>query len=191
MKPYEELPRSVTFGGRYYRLDLSYGTFYRVVDLMADTGLLDVVKVKAALDLLVVGKHPDDPGLLQSIYDLIKPDRPATRGEKYLDIEQDWGYICAAFQQAYGIDLYTDKDMHVLRFIALLNGIPGNTKLAEIIQIRAQEIPQPNKHNGKQIEALMRAKAQYALRSTTSIDEGWGRIFNLLKARAEKNANSR
>ena len=71
-----------------------------------------------------------------------------------MDIGQDWPYICAAFQQAYGIDLYADKSLHILRFRALLQAIPKSTKLSEIIGIRAMKVPAPNRHNQEQIAEI-------------------------------------
>lgn len=151
---------------------------------MADPSLSDGIKMETALSLLVKGRHPNDPELLRAIYRLVEEDAPQPDGQKVFDLEQDWEYVCAAFMQAYGIDLYRDKSMHIIRFRALLRGLPGNTKLASIIRIRAEEVPQPNKHNQKYIADLIRAKMQYALRSNTSVNDGWGRIFNVLKARA-------
>ena len=90
------------------------------------------------------------------------------------------------FQQAYGIDLYADKSLHILRFRALLQAIPKSTRLSEIIGIRAAKIPAPNKHNQEQIAELMRLKSLYALRgSGASLQEGLGRLFQLLKSGAK------
>lgn len=54
------------------------------------------------------------------------------RQERAFDWLLDSDYLVAAFQQAYGIDL-TSTDMHWHRFLALWRGLPGDTKLAEII----------------------------------------------------------
>jgi hypothetical protein len=103
-----------------------------------------------------------------------------------MDIEQDWPYICASFQQAYGIDLYADKSMHILRFQALLQGLPKDTKMAEVIGIRAAEIPQATKYNAKQIAELTRLKAVYALQgSEKDFQTGLAGLFDLLEARAK------
>lgn len=186
MKPYDRLPDSVEYQGKRYKLNLAYPAVFAVSDLMRDTQLVDVVKLSGALDILVKGRHPDDPGLLTAIYDLLKDDRPHdTSGPRTMDIEQDWGYICAAFQQAYGIDLYTDKDMHILRFRALLQAIPKDTKLAEIIGIRAAKIPKPTKYNSEQIAELTRLKALYALRGGgLSLQDGFAKLFAFMEARA-------
>ena len=190
MTPYEWLPETVEHDGRVYCLDLSYAAFFAAADALQDDSLTDQQKLRTALRILVRDQHPEDPALLREIFELVRDDRPKPPpGPRTMDIEQDWPYICAAFQQAYGIDLYKDKTIHVVRFRALLESIPKSTKLAEIIGIRAADIPAPNKHNQKEIADLTRLKALYALRgSATSLQEGWGKLFNLLKARVEKNA---
>lgn len=189
MRPYERLPDTVTYNGKTYKLDMSYSAFFAVSDLMQDETLLDSTKLSAALDILVRSKHPEDPELLSAVYELIRDDRPKPDGPKAMDIEQDWGYICAAFQQAYGINLYEDKTMHILRFRALLEGLPKNTRLAEIVGIRTAKIPKPTKYNAEQIADLTRLKAIYALRGNEeSLQEGFAKLFSLLEARAKKNA---
>ena len=187
MRPYENLPTSVDFKGQTYELDLSYGTFFAVADLLDDDRLMYGQKISTALDLFVVGEHPDDPELLQDIYELLKDDRPKMDGPVYMDIEQDWPYICAGFQQTYGINLYADKTIHILRWQALLQSLPKGTKLMDIIGIRAAEIPEPTKNNGKQIAELMRLKAVYALRgSGKDFQIGLGGLFDLLAANAAR-----
>ena len=82
-----------------------------------------------------------------------------------LDFEQDAGYILASFRQAYGIDLYAERGRLDWRvFIALFNGLPDDTKIREVMKIRAQKIPERTKHNSEQVDALVKAKMAYALR---------------------------
>lgn len=186
LKPYDGLPDSVEYDGRTYGLDLSYAAFFAAVDATEDPRLDDVVKLRTALDILVTDEHPLDPGLLQAILDLLRDDKPKDDGPKLMDITQDWHYICAAFQQAYGINLYEDKSLHIVRFRALLQAIPKETKLSEIIGIRAAPIPAPNKHNQQQIAELTRLKAIYALRGNkSSLQEGWARLFEMLSTGAK------
>ena len=185
MKPYELLPDTVEFDGAVYRVDLSYSVFFAVADVLKDDRLMNEQKLSLALDMFVLDPHPVDNRLLTAIYDLLRDNRPRS-GQSYMDVEQDWGYICAGFQQAYGIDLYTDKRMHILRWQALLQGLPKDTKLMEIIGIRAMDLPTPNKHNAKQIADLSRLKLQYALRgSAKDFQTGLGGLFDLLESRAK------
>lgn len=186
MKPYVPLPSTVDYDGVVYGLNLSYSVFFAVADALKDERLLNGQKLEIALDMFVTDAHPITSDLLSAIYDLLKDDRPRFGGPTYMDIEQDWNYICAGFQQAYGIDLYTDKDMHILRWQALLQGLPKDTKLMDIIGIRAAEMPQPNKHNAKQIAELSRLKTLYALKGTAKdFQTGLGGLFDLLEARAK------
>lgn len=187
MRPYDDLPASVDYKGQTYELDLSYAAFFAVADILDDDRLMYHQKIGTALDIFVTGEHPDDPELLNEIYKLLKDDRPRADGPKYMDIDQDWPYICAGFQQAYGIDLYADKTIHILRWQALLQSLPKGTKLMDIIGIRAAEIPAPTKDNGKQIAELTRLKAQYALRGTgKDFQTGLGGLFDLLMANAKR-----
>lgn len=187
MRPYEGLPTEVEYGDTVYDVDLSYGVFFAVADILKDDRFTDAQRVRLALDMFIGPDAPLDPDLLKAIYDLIKDDRPKPDGPKYMDIEQDWPYICAGFQQAYGIDLYNDKTLHVLHFQALLQGLPKDTKLADIIRIRAAEIPEANKHNAKEIAELTRLKTIYALRGTAEdFQTGLAGLFELLEARAKQ-----
>ena len=75
--------------------------------------------------------------------------------------------LLAAFRQAYGIDLYHEQGrLHWLEFLALLSGIPQNTRLSEVMEIRACKVPPATKNNHEQVRALMKAKAKYAIHIT-------------------------
>ena len=187
LRPYEVLPEELEHDGKTYLLDLSYAAFFAAADALQDERLAPSMRLETALAILVKPPSPRPvPGLLEAILELVRSDRPKQPGPVTMDVNQDWDYICAAFQQAYGIDLYTDKTIHILRFLSLLRGIPKDTKLAEIIRIRAAEIPAPNKHNQKQIAELTRLKALYALKGGGGdLQEGWARLFRMLEARAK------
>lgn len=186
LKPYERLPDAIEYQGKKYSLDLSYAAVFVASDVLDDTRMEPQTRVEVALDILVKDPHPVDVALLETITRLLRDDAPKPIGQKTMDIEQDWDYICAAFQQAYGINLYEDKTMHIMRFKALLQAIPKDTKLAEIIGIRDATIPEPNKHNQRQIAELTRLKALYALRGdSSSMQDGWKRLADVLLKRAK------
>ena len=188
MKPYDRLPDTVTYKDHIYPLDLSYAAFFAVSDAMQDERLMYHQKLEIALDTFVLEPHPDEAELLEEIYKLLKDKRPKVDGPTYMNIEQDWPYICAGFMQAYGIDLFTDKDIHILQFQAYLQGLPKSTKLMDIIGIRAAKVPEANKHNSEQIAELTRLKAIYAIQGTENdFKTGLGNIFEMLKARAKAN----
>lgn len=184
MNLYERLPDSVTYEGKTYSVDYSARTVLLAFSVFQDPDLSDVLQVETALDLLIEDRHPIEADLLRAILEPLKPKQKRTDGPQYMDIEQDWDYIYAAFRQAYGIDLNADS-LHYLEFIALLESVPKTTKLAEIISIRARDVPTPNKHNQKEIQDLLRLKAIYALhKKPTDMRDAWGRLFETLSKRA-------
>lgn len=190
LRPWEQLPEELEYRGKIYSLDLSIGAFFAASDALDDDRLAPVQRLQAALLILVRDPAPPlSQELLKAVLALTKRDSgPKAGGPRVLDIVQDWDYICAAFQQAYGIDLYRDKSIHILRFLSLLRAIPKDTKLAEIIRIRAADIPTPNKYNQDRIAELTRLKALYALKGAEGdMQDGWSRLFRMLEARAKRN----
>lgn len=78
------------------------------------------------------------------------------------DWELDSNYIYAAFYQVYKIDL-TTVNMHWWKFLSLFNGLPNNTKLADIIKIRNTKVPNINKDNAEYVKSIQKAKSFFAL----------------------------
>lgn len=96
---------------------------------------------------------------------------------RYLDMIIDAPYIVASFQQAYGIDL-TSCDMHWHRFLALLDGIPDDTKLAKIMGYRGYNpADDKRKHN----EFMQEQRTRWALPALEDEDDemgGFGAVLN-------------
>lgn len=181
MTLYDRLPDRVVYNGREYLLDLSFRKVLAVGDLMEDDCIIDEAKIDIALNLLVRVKHPSDPDLLMAVIDLIKPDKPPKKRQKVIDLKKDWQYIYAGFQQAYGINLFRD-DLHYLEFIALLNGLPSNTRMSQIIDIRTKPIPQTTKYNQDEVARLIQLKAEFSLAEPGDFQKGLNRLFDALKA---------
>jgi hypothetical protein len=102
-----------------------------------------------------------------------------------IDLQKDWQYIYAGFQQAYGINLFKD-DLHYLEFVALLNSLPGNTRMSQIIDIRTKPIPKANKYNQAEIARLTELKAEFALSDPGDFQRGLNRLFDALKSQIER-----
>ncbi len=64
--------------------------------------------------------------------------------------------------QAYGIDLIdAQNSLHWKKFNALLNGLPSDTKFAEVLKIRSYK---PREGDSKKYkESMKRLKKEYAL----------------------------
>ena len=67
----------------------------------------------------------------------VPDDRPAAQPS--FDYQCDAGYIVAAFQQAYGIDL-TRERVHWFRFRALFAALPEDTLMAKIMSWRTMDL---------------------------------------------------
>lgn len=190
MKPYDLLPETVIWNDDEYHIDYSYAAVFAALDVLTDERMLPWLRLQTALEILVTDRdYPEDANLLREILRTAGFDSGTgvQHSPRYLDINQDWDMIVSAFLQAYGINLFVNKTMHIIEFRALLQGLPKNTRLMEVVGIRAAEIPAPNKHNAKQIAELTKLKAKYALRgSEADLQRGFENLFNLLSERAKK-----
>lgn len=83
-------------------------------------------------------------------------------GDRLFSLKYDAEYIYSSFLQAYGIDLIdAQNSLHWKKFNALLNGLPSDTKFAEVLKIRSYK---PQKGDSKQYKKNMRKlKKEYAL----------------------------
>lgn len=87
--------------------------------------------------------------------------KPASRPDTgpAFDYRCDAPYIVAAFQQAYGIDLTTEK-MHWFRFRALFAALPEDTLMAKIIGWRSADLAD---YEGSMREHYAALKERFAL----------------------------
>lgn len=177
-------PRStIEWRGRQYRLDLDFRRVLRAMEVLHREDVFPEDRVHGALRLLVKSRHPDEPALLDAIFDSLPKGEPGEK--KCMDFWQDADRIYSSFRQAYGIDLQRCSFMHWATFLALLDGLPADTELARVIDIRMRELPAPNKYNAKEIAALSRLKAKYALKGgPTGLQVGLGQLFETLKQMA-------
>ncbi|TPE36681.1 Gp15 family bacteriophage protein [Streptococcus xiaochunlingii] len=92
----------------------------------------------------------------------IRSQSQSEDGERLFSLKYDAEYIYASFLQAYGIDLMdAQNSLHWKKFNALLNGLPSDTKFAEVLKIRAYK---PQKGDSKKYkESMKELKKEYAL----------------------------
>lgn len=161
MKLQDTLPDGVTVDGRFYRLDFDFRNVLRMIDILDDDDLMPDAQEYNAIRCLT--KHPRNVHkVLEAVKALLFDHSPKKDSQKVTDFVQDAGMIRAAFRQAYGIDLYTEK-LHWIAFSELLNAIPEGNRYAEVVGIRARPIPAPTKWNAEERQWLLKAKAEYAI----------------------------
>lgn len=90
-------------------------------------------------------------------------------GKKSFDFTIDSGRIYASFLQAYQIDLRSVK-MHWYIFLELFRGLPDNTVMQRVIELRLKE---PDKNDSAEYRQRLR-RAQDAVRLDTP---GLGALF--------------
>lgn len=66
---------------------------------------------------------------------------PASSGEAYYDIFDDWELIESSFLMQYGIRLRSEDDISYPEFCSLLSGIMPETPLGSVVGIRAEKDP--------------------------------------------------
>lgn len=64
----------------------------------------------------------------------------AKQTERAYDFDKDASYIYAAFYTAYGISLTTAEFLHWWEFMALLEGLPETTQMAQIMRFRTTDL---------------------------------------------------
>ena len=96
-------------------------------------------------------------------------------GEKVFDFEQDSGRLYSSFRMAYGIDLRKEK-LHWFEFLELFSGLPEDTALMKVIDIRTKkEIKGDKEYNA----ALRKIKARVALHNKDETPVSLASFFGL------------
>ena len=186
---YEKNEKSIVYRKKRYAVDFSFNSILDCMEIMDDGKLADVDK----MDLMAwrlfrhrVSNRKITP-LLQAVFAAIRPEKKAS-GKKVLDLEQDKEYIKAGFRQAYKVDLQKEFGrLHWKDFLGMLEALPSDTKMAEIVSIRTQPVPKSTKYNHEQVAALLRAKRAVALKEPKKSDVGkqFSGMFDMLKQNAK------
>lgn len=181
MRLNDPLATSFEFDEKEYTIDLAFDNVLDVFDVLDDKELREYERAEICLTLLL--GETFEIGHSVSLWNYIfenfihtqekqtlELDRkgnplPVQKEQKQvIDFEKDADYIFASFQQAYHINLYQQQGkLHWQEFKALLNGLPSDTVMQRIIQIRLWE---PSKGDTAEYKEAMRE-----LQKTYSLDE--------------------
>lgn len=172
----------IDLDGKNHQIDLSFDVVLRVFELLEDRELSDSQKIDTALYLLlgfdIEGSIKDRAELLNVIFenyilgqdfgvsvpvDIQGNPMPIAIKKAPYDFNYDAEYIYSSFVQAYGIDLFEAQGkLHWKKFVALIKGLPEDTMLMRIIDIRTRELP-TGKGTSKERAQLQKLKNQYKL----------------------------
>ena len=150
MTLYDPLIHDIEYQGKKIELCLSWNRVLECLDMLEDERFTPMQRVEYCLERLCIGKYPVEEQLLVQIFKAIFPKKKKKNHGKYMDYTQDRGLIIAAFWQTYGI-------------LDLVQGLPSNTRLAEVINIRARPMPKPTKYNAEERKELARLKEEVKL----------------------------
>ncbi|WP_342505863.1 Gp15 family bacteriophage protein [Sporosarcina sp. FSL K6-2383] len=179
MRLNDPLVTSFSFEEETYSIDLAFDNVLDVFDVFEDESLRSYEKAEICLALLLGAEVIPTLELWNHVYSefihvenkqSIEYDRKGNpmpvqkENKKSIDFEKDAEYIFASFQQAYGMNLFQMQGkLQWSEFKALLSGLPSDTIMQRIIQIRLWE---PSKGESSEYKQAMRD-----LQKTYSLDE--------------------
>lgn len=200
-KPIEDI---ILYGRKKFILHLAFDNVLRVYELWKDELFSNQEKLEMSLEILIQNHKllrkltvEEKSELLQQIFENFISLNSKSTGEdiKAFDFQQDANYIFASFLMDYNIDLIEQQGvLHWWKFISLFQGLSERTKIHEIMTIRTRKIPELNKYNAEEINALTKLKAYYALEMSQEEQEvqfemGLEKLARALEKRAVNTTN--
>lgn len=148
----EPMPELVSVDGRLFQIVTDFRPWLTFEANIMDKSIHPVVLVESSIDALYVNPPKGNArvhyaaalfGKLIWFYRCGRPEKAEHRSggspcARAYDFEQDAALILAAFQQAYGIDLTTEK-MHWWRFRALFEALPDSCRICKIMEYRTAD----------------------------------------------------
>lgn len=188
MKLNERLINDFKFKNKTYSINLAFDRVLDMQDIHQDKVLLDDDKIDLMLQALNIECEKDIRAELLEyvLYNIITPEDDSEQeydllgnlmkkvkddSERTIDFIQDASLIYSAFRQTYGINLFNEYGrLHWYEFIALLEGVPEDTLLYQVRNIRAWK---PQKGDSAEYKKNMRKlKEQYKLRGKGTSNGG-------------------
>lgn len=175
MKLNEPLENSFELNGRTYEVDHSFDLVLDVFEMFDNEVMNDIEKMRTAI-LMLTDEAVDNPEEIVTVWSYIdehflitKKERvvydrngnpmPVAKNEeeddiRLIDFEVDAMDIYASFMQAYNINLLEAQGkLTWIEFVALLNGLPTDTSISRIVQIRSWK---PSKNDSSEYRSEMR-----------------------------------
>ncbi len=174
------LPSAVDVGGRAVPINTSHHCGVRVGAILDDPAVADPVARAAVLGNYFGGlpAGADADALFEAAIRFYRRGEPAPKrirkqsrpGPRVFDWEADAGRLVADFQRFYGLDI-ADPSLHVhwWRFMALLEGLPGDTSLTmQAMGVRARDLSDCRSQEERQL--LRARKKEIALPPRTAAE---------------------
>lgn len=172
MRLNDALVTSFIYEGTEYDIDMSFDVILDVYDVLKDKYLRGYEKAEIALELLLDKTFKGLEAI--ELWNYIHDNLISQEGKEYVEYDlegnpmptrknsdnpvisfnQDAQQIYASFRQAYNINLFDEQGkMHWYEFQSLLAGLPDNTSIQKIIEIRSWK---PSEGESKEYRKHMR-----------------------------------
>lgn len=166
----DKLPTTLCCGGIIYKLDTRTSTALQALYLLAMDEVPATNRILSIQSILVRNVDEITPKTMgevdEELFDYLA-GYPSTnmsheRGKEVFSYVQDHDLIVSSFREAYGFTLDEIQDMHYWLFLAYLRGLPSDTRLGNVIQIRLTDIT--SKDSPEARRAKIKAKQAVALK---------------------------
>lgn len=175
------LPDTLELGSKKYKLTLYFDRVIKFYDLMRDkeSEWSDADKIDIAYSWLVASPKnatiSEKFAVIAAINDDWLSDHRKSGSQKKtrtaVNFIADSSYIYAAFRQYYGVNLFEQQGKLLWwEFLAMFDGLPGDSQIKEIMYIRTRDMPTFNGHNSDEIFRIQEQREFYFL------DENWEEI---------------
>ncbi len=189
---YDELPCSIQIDGYDYPVNTDFRIWVKFEEIFKDKEIATAEMLTDAIMLCYpAGILP--PTALDAVRGLFEfyrcgdydsesdkkddENKPHKKEKNIYDYYHDADYLYAAFMEQYGIDL-ADEQLHWWKFRALFLGLSSNTKLKEIMGIRAMNTSEISDKKLK--EHYKKLQRVYALPDMRSEEEKENDIASML-----------
>ncbi|MCG4280859.1 Gp15 family bacteriophage protein [Lacticaseibacillus saniviri] len=172
LKIYEQIDDAVKVGDKVLQLDMAFNVILVAIDMLSDKDLTELEKIEGLITIVVanppaltleekilaaskiVSDHINLNPIKRIEYDLDGNPMPTKKidgDDQVMSLKFDGNLIYASFRQAYGIDLFDEQGkLHWAKFSALLNGLPEDTAMRQVMTIRGKKIDKHMSSDEKQ-----------------------------------------
>lgn len=159
----EELPTSVEVAGGTYFIYTDFRDWIRFDRLLRDDTISDQERAALMLDWFIDELPPPVPEIFQALFRFFlcgkEPEKPGRNQKLVFDFEQDMPMVYSGFVQSYQVNLVQVEYLHWWEFRALLDGLPEDTRMSQIMGYRAVDISKLPKSEQNRYRELQRLYA--------------------------------
>lgn len=165
----DKLPTMVVCGENKYFIDTRTSRALQALFVLSMEEVPAINRLETIQKLIITNiedvRAEDIEELDKQIFDYLagypRREKGSESKREVLSYTQDHDLIVASFREAYGFTLTEIQSMHWWLFLAYLNGLPSDTRLGNVIQIRLTDIT--SKDSPETRRAKIKAKQAVAI----------------------------